>query len=106
MDVHASELIRRLKGRRQCSRCGRIYGVHEKPKKKGHCDMDNGKLISRNDDKPSVIHHRFSVYEKETLPVLEWASKQYPVFRIQGNDSPAMVFKRVSKIISLMQQEE
>ncbi len=104
IDVPSSVLVKRLSSRRQCQKCGKVYGLHLSPKRKGVCDDDRGKLIQREDDKPSTIRHRFSVYENETLPVVEWASSRYPVFRVDGDGSPTVVLKRVQKVISLLQK--
>lgn len=101
-DVPVEEIISRLKQRRQCSVCGKIYGKNVHPKKKGFCDKDNGKLILRNDDKPSVIKDRFRVFDHETFPVMEEASKYYPVFRINGMGPPNAIFKRVQRVLSLI----
>ncbi len=102
IDTPQKEILSRLKVRRQCEKCGRIYGKHAKPKRKGICDVDKGKLILRNDDKPLVIKERFRVFYRETFPVLEEASKIYPVFHIDGAGSPRTVFKRVENVVSLL----
>lgn len=104
IDVPSRVLVERLSSRRQCSVCGKVFGLHLKSKHRGKCDEDGGKLIQREDDKRSTIRHRFSVYEKETLPVVEWASSRYPVFRVDGAGSPAVVLKRVQKVISLLEK--
>jgi adenylate kinase len=102
VDVPEKIIIERLKSRRQCEKCGKVYGAHNLPVRKGHCDAEGGKLILRNDDKPSVIQERFRVYWKETHPVLEWASHHYPVFYINGVGSPKVVFKRIEKVVSIL----
>jgi adenylate kinase len=103
VDVSSREVISRLKERTICSVCGKIYGKNVPPQKKGFCDVDAGKLVTRNDDHPSVIKDRFAVFEKETFPVMEEASKRYPVFRIDGVGRPAIVFKRVQRAISMLE---
>lgn len=103
IDVSAREVISRLRERKLCSICGKIYGKNVPPRKKGFCDVDKGKLVARSDDNPSVIKERFAVFEKETFPVMEDASKNYPVFRIDGIGRPAVVFKRVQRAISLLE---
>lgn len=102
IDVSPIEVLGRLKARRQCVLCGKIYGRDVQPLKKGICDVDKGKLIERIDDKPSVIKERFRVFNEETSPVLEEASKHYPVFRIAGEGHPSKVFKRIQRVISLL----
>ncbi len=104
LKVPIPELIKRLSGRRQCVTCEKIYGVGVKTKKKNVCDSDGGKLFQRDDDKPVVVKHRFGVYKKETQLVIEWASSRYPVYLVNGRGGPSKVFKRVSQLISLIQQ--
>ncbi len=102
IDVHEKEIRDRLKKRRQCANCGKVYGKPVVPKKKGICDRCKGKLVIREDDKPSVIHERFQVYEKETVPVIDWASSRYPVFYIDGHGKPGVVFKRLVRLFPLL----
>ncbi|MFH0970761.1 MAG: nucleoside monophosphate kinase [Candidatus Diapherotrites archaeon] len=102
IDVSEEETFRRLTGRTQCKKCGRIYGASMHPKKKGSCDVDNGKLIRRKDDAPSVIRERFRVYRTKTYPLLDWAARHYLVFHLNGHGSPRVVFKRVLNVISLI----
>ncbi len=101
-DVPEKEIISRLKQRRQCEKCGKIYGKNLVPQKRGFCDKDKGKLVLRSDDKPAVIEHRFHVYHTETAPIIEDAAKMYPVFRVSGVGSPRAVFKRVERLLSLL----
>ncbi|MBM3281977.1 MAG: hypothetical protein FJY86_01380 [Candidatus Diapherotrites archaeon] len=102
IDVPDSEVIARLKERKQCPRCQRIYGKNVSPRKKGFCNADGEKLVLRTDDNPAVIRDRFRVFYEETFPVMDEASKYYPVFRVNGVGSPTVVFKRVSRVVSLL----
>lgn len=102
VDAPEKVIKNRLRSRRQCSVCGKIYGTHVVPKKKGRCDADGSSLVLRSDDKPSVISNRFRVYHSQTVPVLDWATLSYPVFRIDGSPSPRVVFKQVLRVISFI----
>ena len=104
IDAHEDEVKDRLKKRRQCSKCGKVYGKPLQPKKKGICDRCGGSLMVRNDDKPSVIHDRFKIYQKETVPVIDWASSRYPVFYIDGHGKPGVVFKRLVRLFPLLKE--
>ena len=53
------------------------------------------------DDK--VIRHRFEVYHKETLPVLEFYPKSI-VSDIDAMGSPAQVFQRVLEVVVPVQE--
>ena len=67
--------------RRTCVDCGKSYNlvnIHRDgydfdpllPKKEGHCDKCNGKLIIRSDDSEAVITHRMQEYDQKTMPLL------------------------------------
>lgn len=66
ISVRDEELVSRLGGRWICRGCGRLY--HEKndpPKTPGVCDVDQGELYQREDDRPEVVLSRL---EKQKPP--------------------------------------
>lgn len=64
--------IKRLSGRRICTKCGALYHVYSKPPNQaGKCDQCGGVLTQRDDDRAEVIQQRFKSYERETMPVIE-----------------------------------
>jgi len=93
----------RIRARVQCEKCHRIYGLQIKPKKKGICNVCGGKLIRRKDDTKGVLHDRFRVYQRETLPLVEWAAQRYPVFYINANRSPQSALKQAKTALSILQ---
>jgi adenylate kinase len=104
-DVSKETSWKRIRSRMQCGKCKRIYGFQMKPKKKGICNACGGKLVHRSDDSKKVLHARFKVYEKETLPLVEWAAERYPVFYINANRSPQVALKQVKRAISVLQSK-
>ncbi|MGC9345751.1 MAG: adenylate kinase family protein [Candidatus Bathyarchaeales archaeon] len=66
-------IIERLSNRRICKKCGAIYNLkYLKPKNEGICDVCEGELFQRDDDKPEVIKERIMVYQKQTRPLLDY----------------------------------
>jgi len=66
ISVRDEELVARLGGRWICRSCGRLY--HERndpPKQAGVCDIDQGELYQREDDRPDVVASRL---EKQKPP--------------------------------------
>jgi len=74
-------LIEKLLGRRVCDGCGKNYNVCSIHKdgyemepllsaKDDNCEVCNGKLIQRSDDKEDIIKKRIEVYKQETFPVM------------------------------------
>ena len=74
IDVSEEEVVRRLGGRRTCEQDPtHIYHVEfDPPKKEGVCDLDGGKLIVRDDDKPDVIKNRLAQYREKTEPLIDY----------------------------------
>jgi len=57
--VPDEELIKRLGGRWICRSCGAIYHeVYNRPKITGRCDLCQGELYQRDDDKPETVRNR------------------------------------------------
>ena len=66
------EVIRRLSGRRICTKNGHLYHVDfDPPKHEGVCDQDGSPLIQRDDDKPETVKHRLEVYHEQTTPLID-----------------------------------
>lgn len=75
--VERDVLIKRLTGRRMCKVCGGNFNIYTLPPKvDGVCDKCGGELYQRNDDKPDTIENRLNVYEKQTLPLIEYYRKK------------------------------
>ncbi len=70
--VDEDEVVRRLSGRRTCSRCGRIWHVLFDDKKDDVCDECGGRLFQRDDDKEEVVRHRLEVYQEQTAPLVSF----------------------------------
>jgi adenylate kinase len=72
-EIERPLLEERLLGRWTNPRTGRVY--HEKfspPKVVGICDDDGGPLIQRPDDNAETIKKRLDVFERETMPLVEY----------------------------------
>ena len=73
IEVADEAIIRRLGGRRLCSKCGSSYHVDYKPTAvAGICDKCNGELVTRADDKPEVIKSRLDIYHEQTEPLKDF----------------------------------
>ena len=70
--VDEDEVVRRLSGRRTCSRCGRIWHVLFDDKRDDVCDDCGGRLFQRDDDKEDVVRHRLEVYQEQTAPLVSF----------------------------------
>lgn len=69
--------IKRIQGRRVCTKCGRIFHIASFPPKPGNvCDLCDGPVTQRQDDLPETVKHRLEVYEAQTAPLVEYYRSQ------------------------------
>jgi len=73
LNLDQDAAVARISGRRMCQKCKRIYNIYTQPPEEGEtCDRCGGKLVQREDDRTEVVRERFKIYERETLPVIEF----------------------------------
>ena len=71
MDVDFEILMKRLTGRRTCSKTGKLLNIHFSPQEElDACIEAGGELLQRDDDNEDTIRNRLEVYERETQPLI------------------------------------
>lgn len=101
--VDYEKIVARLSGRRQCPVCGTLYSLKTNPPKvPGICDLDGAALVTREDDRESVIRQRLSEYELQTRPLLEYFREAgVAMFEIDGAGAPPeQISGRVCSLLS------
>jgi adenylate kinase len=101
--VDYEKIVARLSGRRQCPVCGTIYSLTSNPPKvAGKCDLDGSTLVTREDDKESVIRERLREYDSQTLPILAFLRESgVSLFEIDGgHDSPERISERIREALA------
>ena len=108
IDVSEDEVVRRLGGRRTCEQNpSHIYHVEfDPPKEEGVCDIDGGKLIVRDDDKPEVIKNRLKQYQEKTEPLIEYYEERGILNHVNGAQSPDEVEESIHGILATLRREE
>ena len=107
IDVDDDVVIKRLSGRRVCSKNGHNYHVDfDPPKREGVCDQDGSKLIQRDDDKPDTVKHRLDVYHEQTRPLVEHYDEQGILKRFDGTRAPVEVHDHIRATVATMRLEE
>lgn len=97
--VAEDEVLRRLGGRRQCTKCSAIYHVEFSPSKNsGACDKCGSPLYQRDDDKEATIKNRLKVYREQTAPLIDYY--KVSVKNVDGSRDPAKIFEDVCSLIS------
>lgn len=73
MDVPHERLVKRLTGRRTCSKTGRLLNIHFSPPEDVQAVVDaGGELLRRDDDREETVDRRLHVYRRQTEPVIDY----------------------------------
>jgi len=100
------DVIKRLSGRRICSKNQHLYHVDSNPpKNEGACDMDGSKLIQRDDDKPETVKKRLEVYHDQTEPLIKWYEDKGLLRRFDGTRSPDEVNDHIRATLATLKLE-
>jgi len=99
-EITKDEVIKRLSARRICPKCKVVYNLLTNPPKNDEiCDLCGSKLERRHDDAPEVINKRFEVYEKQTLPLLEFYNSKDLLIKIDASGNIDEVYQRLKKVL-------
>jgi adenylate kinase len=73
MDVDHEILVKRLTGRRTCSKTGELLNIYYSPQSAlDACRQAGGELVQRDDDNEEVIGNRLRVYSEQTAPLIDY----------------------------------
>jgi len=73
MDVPHELLMKRLTGRRTCSKTGKLLNIHFSPPEELRACIDaGGEFLQRDDDREETINNRLEVYRRQTEPLIEY----------------------------------
>lgn len=73
MDVPHELLMKRLTGRRTCSKTGGLLNIHFSPPEELRACVDaGGELVQRDDDREETINNRLEVYRRQTEPLVDY----------------------------------
>jgi len=99
-DTPFSIISQRLSNRRVCPECGAVYNmVTSPPRNDNKCDKCGATLIQRNDDREDVIKKRFEVYERETVPLIDYYKEKGLLVKIDAGAPEEIVWNNVLKAI-------
>ena len=92
--VGEEELIRRLRGRRECPVCKRAYNAEGAPSRDGiHCDdHPTAELAARSDDGEEAVRHRFEEYRTKTAPLVDYYTATGRLRAVRGVGTVEEVF--------------
>jgi adenylate kinase len=90
LEVPAENLVKRICGRRLCTKagCPGSFNIHFMPsRKEGVCDLCGSPLMQRKDDNEETLRERLDVYDKQTLPILDYYGKKELLIRVDASVS-------------------
>ncbi|MBL8204939.1 MAG: adenylate kinase [Blastocatellia bacterium] len=96
VEISRDALMRRLTGRRTCSKCGEIYNIYFRPtRQEGQCDLCSGELTHRADDKEETVGTRLTAYEQKTAPLIQYFREIGRLVGVNGERPVAEVFTEI-----------
>ena len=98
IDVDFALIERRITGRRSCPKCNGTFHI-DVIGNTNICPVCGAELVTRKDDNAETVKDRLAVYQKQTMPLIEYYEKQGKLIRIDGNRSVEEVFKDIEKVL-------
>ena len=102
MDVDFDILMKRLTGRRTCSKTGAVLNVYfSKPEELEACRKAGGELVQRDDDNEATIRNRLQVYDRQTAPLVDYYTKRGLLKTVSATGDVDAVYSRLKSALGL-----
>ena len=102
MDVDFDVLMKRLTGRRTCSKTGQVLNIYfSPPAELEACRKAGGELVQRDDDNEATIGNRLKVYESQTAPLVDYYSKRWMPKKVDATGAVDDVYARLKSALGL-----
>lgn len=99
--VPDEELVRRVRGRRICEKCGTTASAFDgDPADARACKACGGRLVQRSDDSEIVVRDRLKVYWRETQPMISYYEGRPTFRRVDGAQTPVDVYGAIAEAIA------
>ena len=103
LKVDEGDIIKRIQGRRTCSKCGLIFNEYFNPATDENHKCDKSFLQKRVDDTEITLKNRFETYAKKTLPILDYYKNQKLLREIDGNGKINEIYQEIHQIIQSLE---
>jgi adenylate kinase len=102
MDVDFDILMKRLTGRRTCSKTGAVLNIYfSSAAELEACRKAGGELLQRDDDKEATIRNRLQVYERQTAPLVDYYTKKGLLTTVPATGEVDAVYARLKSALGL-----
>lgn len=102
LQVTEASLMQRLCGRLCCSSCGHLYNSYLlPPKKEGICDLCEGSLYQREDDREEVVLERQRNYSLQTAPLIQYYESKGLLQQLNGEMDAGSIFEQIVRVLNL-----
>ena len=92
------ELVyKRILERRQCSKCGKMYGIDFPPVKDNICDDCGGELVIRTDDTKETLKKRIETYKANSKDILEHYKKVGLLKTVDSSGHPERIVEEATE---------
>jgi adenylate kinase len=99
LEVPRDIVLDRIAGRRVCENCQRVYHVNMPPTNPWVCDTCGGAVRQRDDDTEEAVERRLALYERETVPIIDYYRAQGLLAVVDGIGEGDEVFERLIKVL-------
>jgi adenylate kinase len=107
IEVSDDEVVRRLGGRRVCTKSGHVYHLEfDPPKHEGICDQDGSRLMQRDDDREQTIRKRLEVYHAQTAPLIDYYEQEGLLRRFDGRRPATEVNDHIRATLATLRLED
>lgn len=101
LDIDFDVLMKRLTGRRTCSKTGKLLNVYFSSQEElDACTEGGGELVQREDDNEETIRHRLDVYHERTEPLIEFYQCRNKLITIEAGGPIEEVYERLTAALS------
>jgi adenylate kinase len=102
LDVDFDVLMKRLTGRRTCSKTGKLLNIYFSPQSEiDDCKARGGELIQRADDNEETIGNRLEVYREQTEPLVDFYRQTGLLNEVAGDGSMDDVYGRLQTALGV-----
>ena len=103
LEVNKDLLLKRILGRRICTKCGLIFNEYFKPPTDTNHHCGNKFLVKRSDDNEKTLINRYETYLGKTLPILDYYKKLNLLHEIEGKTGIDQIYKKICNIIDSLE---